>query len=91
MVIEFDPAEQQYNLQQAESELAEAEQELVKMEADAKVQAADDQVKLLHARHEVRRAEIKVSGNEFVGAIEAKKNKLALEEGRGPSRRSRPT
>jgi HlyD family secretion protein len=80
VVIEFDRAAEQYNLQQAESELAEADQELVKMQADAKVQAAQDQLNLLHARHDLRRAEIKVSGNEFVGAIEAKKNILELDE-----------
>ena len=62
VVIEFDRAAEQFNLQQAESELAEAEQELVKMQADAKVQAAQDQLNLLHARHDLRRAEIKVSG-----------------------------
>ena len=80
VVIQFDRAAEQFNLQQAESELAEADQELVKMQADAKVQAAQDQLNLLHARHDLRRAEIKVSGNEFVGAIEAKKNTLELDE-----------
>lgn len=79
VVLEFDPAEQRFNLQQAESELAEAEQEIVKLLADAKVQAAQDQLNLLHARHELRRAEIDVSGNEFVGRIEAEKNNLKLE------------
>ncbi len=82
LVLAFDPAEQQYKLEQARSELEEAEQELVKLDADAKVQAADDQVTLLHARYEVRRAELEVSGNEFVGAIDARKNELALEEGK---------
>jgi HlyD family secretion protein len=82
VVIAFDQAEQLYNLQQAESELAEAEQELVKLQADGKVQRAQDRLTLLHAQHEVRRAEIEVSGNEFVGAIQAEKNKLALEEAR---------
>ena len=47
-----------------------------------KVQAAQDKLNLLHAQHEVRRAEINVSGNEFVGKIEAEKNNLALEEAR---------
>ena len=82
VVLEFDRAEQQYNLQQASSELDEAEQEIVKLEADSKVQASQDKLNLLHAQHEVRRAEINVSGNEFVGKIEAEKNKLALEEAR---------
>jgi HlyD family secretion protein len=80
VVIEFDAAEQLYNLQQAESELAEAEQELAKLLADTKVQASTDALALLHAQHEVRRAEIDVSGNEFVGRIEAEKNNLKLEE-----------
>jgi hypothetical protein len=82
IVLEFDRAEQQYNLQQAGSELDEAEQEIVKLEADGKVQASQDKLNLLHAQHEVRRAEINVSGNEFVGKIEAEKNTLALEEAR---------
>jgi HlyD family secretion protein len=82
IVIEFDRAEQQYNLQQAESELAEAEQEIVKLQADGKVQATQDRLNLLHAQHELRRAEIEVSGNEFVGKIQAEKNNLALEEAR---------
>lgn len=80
VVMRFDLEEQLYNLDQAKSELHEAEQEIAKLAADARVQTADDQVKLLEARYAVRRAELKVSGNEFVGAIEAKKNELALEE-----------
>ncbi len=82
VVIVFDPAEQRYNLQQASSELAEADEQLIKLKADALVQASQDQLNLLHARHELRRAEIAVTGNEFVGAIDAKKNDLALEEAR---------
>jgi len=80
VIIQFDRAEQQYNLQQAESELAEAEQEIAKVEADTKVLASADKLALLHAQHEVRRAEIDVSGNEFVGRIEAEKNNIKLEE-----------
>lgn len=82
VVLAFDPAEQQYNLQQATSELAEADEQLIKLKADALVQASQDQLNLLHARHELRRAEIAVTGNEFVGTIDAKKNDLALEEAR---------
>ena len=92
VVIRFDQAEQQFNLQQAESELAEAEQAIVKMKADARVQVATDALNLLHARHELRRAEIAVSGNEFVGKIEAEKNNLTLEQakaGAGADRRRR--
>jgi multidrug efflux pump subunit AcrA (membrane-fusion protein) len=80
VVVEFDPADHRYTLEQAKSEVAEAEQEIVKMKADAAVQAAQDQVTLLTARFDVRRAELDVSGNEFIGAIDAQKNLLSLEE-----------
>ena len=81
-VVEFDPADQQYALEQAKSELAEAEQEIVKMKADAAVQGAQDDVALLTARFDVRRAELDASGNEFIGALDAQKNVLSLEEAR---------
>ena len=82
VVIEFDPADQQFTLEQAKSELAEAEQEIVKMKADAAVQAAQDEVALLTARYDVRRAELDAAANELIGAIEAQKNVLTLEEAR---------
>jgi multidrug efflux pump subunit AcrA (membrane-fusion protein) len=81
-VIEFDPSDQQHALEQAKSELAEAEQEIVKMKADAAVQKAQDDVALLTARFDVRRGELDVSGNEFIAALDARKNVLSLEEAR---------
>ena len=79
-VVEFDPADQQYALEQAKSELAEAEQEIVKMKADAAVQGAQDDVALLTARFDVRRTELDAAGNEFIGALDAQKNVLSYEE-----------
>lgn len=81
-VVEFDPADQQYALEQARSELDEAEQGIVKIKADAAVQAAEDEVALLTARFDVRRSELDTAANEFIGAMEAEKNKLSLEEAR---------
>lgn len=81
IVLEFDPADQQYQLEQSRSELAQAEQEIVKMRADAAVQAAQDEVDLLTARFDVRRAELDgAAGEELVGTIEAHKRQLAIEE-----------
>jgi len=82
IVMEFDPADQQYALEQARSEVAEAEQEIVKMKADAAVQKAQDDVAMLTARFDVRRAELEASGNELIPAVEAQKNVLSLEEAR---------
>ena len=82
VVFEFDPADQHFALEQAKSELAEAEQEIVKMQADAAVQKAQDDVALLTAKFDVRRAELDAIGNEFIAAVDAKKNLLSLEEAR---------
>jgi HlyD family secretion protein len=79
LVIEFDPAEQRYNLEQQRSELMQADQEITKAKADAAVVAAQDKVALLKARFDVRRAELDVQKNELVSSIDAQKNNLALE------------
>ena len=72
-VVEFDPADQQYALEQAKSELGEAEQGIVKMKADAAVQGAEDDVALLTARFDVinvldKRYEIRDGTGVGVGA-----------------------
>ncbi len=82
IVVAFDPAEQEFKLEQARSELEEAEQQIAKSRADSAVQAAQDRVSLLKARFDVRRAELDVSRNELLSAIDAQKNNLALEEAR---------
>ena len=82
MVFEIDPADQEFALAQAKSELAEAEQQIVKMKADAAVRAAEDQVALLTARYDVRRGELDTAANDLIGAIDAKKNVLTLQEAR---------
>lgn len=80
VVLEFDPSEQEYNLEQNKSKLEEAEQQIIKARADAAVQAAQDKVALLTARFDVRRAELEVQKNELVSEIDAQKNRLALDE-----------
>jgi len=79
LVMEFDPSEQHYKLDQNRSELLQAEQEITKAKADAAVVAAQDKVALLKARFDVRRAELDVQKNELVSSIDARKNQLALE------------
>jgi multidrug efflux pump subunit AcrA (membrane-fusion protein) len=80
VVVEFDPAEQEFSLEQARSRLAEVEQEIRKGAGDAEVQAAQDKVGLLEARFALRRAELEVTRNELVSAIDARKNLLTLDE-----------
>jgi HlyD family secretion protein len=80
IVIEFDPSEQRYKLEQNRSELLQAEQEITKAKADAAVLAAQDKAALVKDRFDVRRAELEVQKNELVSAIDGKKNQLALEQ-----------
>jgi HlyD family secretion protein len=80
VVLQFDPSEQEYNMEQSQSLLDQADQQLRKTKADQEVTAANDKVGLLHAQYDVRRAELDVSQNEMKSAIDAKKNNLALEE-----------
>jgi multidrug resistance efflux pump len=82
IVLEFDPADQQFTLEQSRSDVAEAEQEIAKMKADAAAQSAQDEVSMLTARFAVRRAELDASANELIPAIEAQKNVLTLDEAR---------
>lgn len=79
LVMEFDPSEQHYKLDQSRSELLQAEQEITKAKADAEVTAAQDKVALLKARYDVRQAELDVQKNELVSSIDAQKNLLTLE------------
>ncbi len=71
LVMEFDPSEQHFKLDQNRSELLQAEQEITKAKADAAVVAAQDKVALLKARFDVRRAELDVQKNELVSTIDA--------------------
>ena len=80
LVMEFDPSEQHYKLDQSRSELLEADQEITKAKADAEVQASQDKVALLKARFDVRRAELEVRKNELVSTIDGRKNQLSLEQ-----------
>ena len=80
LVMEFDPTEQHFKLDQNRSELLQAEQEIAKAKADAAVVSAQDKVALLKARFDVRRAELDVQKNELVSTIDARKNDLALEQ-----------
>lgn len=81
VAMEFDPAAQQFALEQANSELAEAEQEIIKMRADVDVRTAQDRVDLLTARFDVRRADLDALNDEtLIAAVDRKKRLLALDE-----------
>jgi len=81
IVMEFDPAEQQYAQEQALTELAEAEQQVIRRQADIDARAAQDQVGLLNARYLVRRAELDARMPEhLIPANDFKKRALTVVE-----------
>lgn len=80
IVVAFDPTEQEYKLAQARSDFAEAQQEIAKANDDAGVQTAEDQTNLLKDRFAVRQAELDVSKNPILSAIDGQKNLLTLAE-----------
>jgi HlyD family secretion protein len=80
VVVQFDPSEQEYNLEQSQSQLDEADQQIIKLKADQAVKAAQNRVTLMKAQYSVRRAELKAQGNDLIGAIEAQKNLIDLQD-----------
>lgn len=83
VIVEFDPVDQQFALQEALSQLEQAEQEIVRLKANAAVQAAQARVDLMTARFDVRRAELDIRGEaDLIAANERKKRELTLEEAR---------
>ncbi len=83
VVVDFDKSEQEERLETAKSEVAQAEQEIVKMRADAVVQGAQDEVTLLTARFDLRRAELDVQGSVLHSAIDKQKFLLTQEQAKG--------
>src|SRR5262249_12448154 len=81
VIMEFDPTEQEYALEQAESQVVEAEQQLVKLLADRDAQGAQDRVDRLAAQFDLRRAELDAKvDHDLVSASEYEKRQLSLDE-----------
>jgi HlyD family secretion protein len=79
-VLQFDPAEQEYQLAQSRSQLAQAEEELRKLQDDGTIKQSQHEIEVMRARFALRRAELDLRSNELVGKIQSEKNALALDE-----------
>lgn len=80
VVLEFDPSDQEYRLQQAEADLAEAKLKLEQAQAQAAAQSEEDTYSHQAAEHQVRIAELDLRKNPILSAIQARQNDLALKE-----------
>lgn len=81
VLVELDPSDQEYAVEQAKSQLEEAEQTIAKRKADMQVQAAEQEVALLTARFDVRRAELDAkTDKDLIPANEYARRQLALDQ-----------
>lgn len=81
-VVEFDTTLQEYNLREAEADLAEADQLVIQAQAAADSGDEENRYALLQAESDVKLAELTVRGNAVQPAIVARENEIALEAAR---------
>jgi HlyD family secretion protein len=79
-VVQFDPAEQEYQLSQSRSQLAQAVEDLRKLDDDTTVKQSQHEIDIMKAKFALRRAELDLRSNELVGKIQSEKNQLAYDE-----------
>jgi HlyD family secretion protein len=78
--VQFDPAEQEYQLSQSRSQLAQAVEDLRKLDDDTTVKRSQHEIDIMKAKFALRRAELDLRSNELVGKIQSEKNQLAYDE-----------
>jgi len=83
VIMQYDPTEQEYNLEQAQLDLDNADQSIIKMNADTAVQQAQQEVDLMTARFDVRRAELDAAPDrDLVPPNVYQTNQINLDEAR---------
>jgi HlyD family secretion protein len=81
-VVEFDTTLQEYNLREAEADLAEADQQVIQAQAAADSGDEENRYALLQAESDVKLAELNVRGNAVQPTIKARENDIALDAAR---------
>ncbi len=77
-IVQFDTTTQEYNLREAQADLAEAEQQVIQAKNNADAAEVEANYTLLAAQSDVKLAELEVRRNEILPAIQAKQNDIAL-------------
>jgi multidrug resistance efflux pump len=88
VVVQFDTTQQEYNLKEAESDLAETEQQVIQAEAAAEAAAEEARYRLLSAQADLQIAELEMRKNPIVPAIQARQNELALQAAQNRQRQA---
>lgn len=82
LIVEFDDSEVVSRVEEGDLALEQIDEQIKKAKADLAVSSNQDQVDLLTAQFDVKRAELEVKRNDLLSAIDAKKNLLSLEQAR---------
>ena len=79
VVVQFDTTQQEYNLREAEADLAEAGQQVIKAEADGQALDEETRYQVESTTADVKLAELEIRKNPLLAAIVARQNALALD------------
>ena len=82
VVVQLDTTQQEYNLREAEADLAEAEQQVIKAQADSQALDEETRYQVESTTADVKLAELDIRKNPLLAAIVARQNVLALEAAR---------
>ena len=80
LIVEYDDSERQAALEEQQLQVQSVDEQIKQAKADLAIQESEDKVALLKARYDVRRAELEVKRETIINAIDAKKNRLMLEQ-----------
>ncbi|HLK69347.1 MAG TPA: efflux RND transporter periplasmic adaptor subunit [Bryobacteraceae bacterium] len=79
VVVQFDTTQQEYNLREAEADLAEAEQQVIQAHATSDATDEESAYQVLSTASDVKTAELELRKNPLLPAIQARQNQLALD------------
>jgi hypothetical protein len=88
IVVQFDTTQQEYNLREAEADLAEAEQQVIQAKAIAEATDVETAYTLASAESDVKLAELEVRKNPILPSINARQNLIALEQAQNRRRQA---
>jgi HlyD family secretion protein len=79
VVVQFDTTQQEYNLREAEADLAEAQQRVIQTEAENLAGDEESRNAVEAAATAVKVAEIETRKNQFIAPLKGRDNEIALE------------
>jgi HlyD family secretion protein len=88
VIVQFDTTQQEYNLREAEADLAEAEQQVIQAKAIAESTDEESAYTLASTGSDVKLAEFEVRRNPILPAINARQNLIALEQAQNRQRQA---